>query len=564
MAMGKGGKPRVIVMTDISSLESGILEPDDAQSRVQYANPVIRGFAADPSICRVGEDYYLAVSSFEYFPGIPLFHSRDLVNWEQAGNAVGFDNAVCLDGAGESGGIWAPTIRYYEGKFYITAAMERTGGNAFGNFIISAGDIRGPWSEPAGVDIGGIDPSLFFEDGKAYYCTNDNSGEGRETIKLGVINPDTGEILEAFRPVWHGAGGGWTEAPHIYHIGEWYYLLCAEGGTAFGHHEVAARAKDIWGPYESCPYNPILTNRNDTGKQVLCCGHGDLTEDREGNWWMVFLGQRPVGGHLSQLGRETFLMPVVWRDGWPMGQGGKACILAGSLGNVPQRAPKAMEDSFETAEWPCQWRFVRNPNLPDYVRGDGRLLIRPFGGKPQALHMGGFVCVRQPDFEFRMEAWLDFSPGEEGEAAGLVIWLSHAFYYFFGVRRAEGKRMLFLERRMGDMDVIPWTEEIDRAEPHSGNICAKTQETGIGLVVKGGKEEYLFGVVMPESADGVIWKSSASARFLSTEMPARCFTGTMAGLYVESMEESGSPGIFSEFRIESGCGDAAAAKENRK
>lgn len=500
---------------------------------MEYQNPIIRGFNPDPSICRVGNDYYLVTSSFEYFPALPIFHSTDLVNWEQIGNCINFDNAIDLTKARESGGIWAPTIRYDNGIFYVTVAMEKLQENSFNNFIIHTNDIYGTWSNPVFVNIGGIDPSLFFEDQHAYYCTNDHKGEEEESIKLGIVNPKTGETLEEFRTIWHGEGGGWLEAPHIYHIGEWYYLLCAEGGTSFGHNAIVARAKDIWGPYLSCPSNPILTNRNDIKKQASCCGHGDLIEDSEGNWWMIHLGHRAGVTSLSALGRETFLTPVLWENEWPMIRDGRARIREDGPISAKQLPWKELIDNFTDTGWPCWWSFVRNPRLSHYERKNGRLTIWPFGNEPKEREIQGFLCTKQPDLSFTMSVNLEFLPEKEGEAAGLLALLKHDFYYFFGIHKKDGRIELFLKRRIDDLNIITWSEEI-----HTNTVK---------LMVEGTREDYTFYVLLPNGTK--IKKCSASAGFLSNSIAGRGFTGTMVGLYVENTQGNGTPAVFSDFEI---------------
>lgn len=500
----------------------------------EYQNPVLGGFHPDPSICRVGEDFYLAASSFEYFPGLPVYHSRDLVNWEQIGNAAGFQNAVDLSAVKESGGIWAPTIRYDNGTFFITAAMETDKPDQFGNFIIHAENPRGPWSAPVWVPVGGIDPSILFEDGKAYYCTNDRTGMPCETIKLGVVNPFTGEILEPFRPIWHGMGGGWLEAPHVYHIGEWYYCMCAEGGTSFGHHIVIGRSKNIWGPYEDCPHHPLLTNSNDTTKQVSCCGHGDLTEDAEGNWWMVLLGQRSGVLAMSPMGRETYLVPVFWKDGWPVVREGRVhAAEQGPLRNA-QCPWKSFEDDFSEEKWPLFWQFVRNPELKKYKRGQGSLVIYPSNAAPMKKNSGSLVCVRQPDLQFEMAVELEYEPLTERDSAGVMLYLAHNFRYCFGIRMNHGEKELFVLRIADDLVSVDY--------------CRKTTDKKVRLTVKGAKETYTF--LCRDEAGIMTDEKTVSARFLSTEVAGRCFTGTMIGLYASSEMEQGAKAVFSSFKIE--------------
>ncbi|MCM1182129.1 MAG: glycoside hydrolase family 43 protein [Roseburia sp.] len=329
-----------------------------------YKNPILRGMNPDPSICRVGADYYLVTSTFEYFPAIPVYHSHDLVNWTQIGNAVERPEQLPLEKAKASSGIWAPTIRYHNGKFYITATFD-----GVGNFIISSDCPEAGWSNPVWVAFDGIDPSMFFEDDRLYYCANDcgrkdADGEG---ISLAEINPLTGGLIGVVRRIWEGTGGGFLEAPHLYHIGSFYYLLSAEGGTNENHMITLARSRDIWGPYESCPANPILTNRNDTSKQISCVGHGDLADDTEGNLWLVHLGTRPIAG-LSHLGRETFLMPAALENGWlAVGQDRKSHMeVSTPLIKAAQDFPRRTYD-FSRDVIGCEWLFRRIPSPENYA-----------------------------------------------------------------------------------------------------------------------------------------------------------------------------------------------------
>lgn len=499
----------------------------------QYNNPIIRGFNPDPSICRVGDNYYLIVSSFEYFPGLPVYHSRDLVNWEQIGSCIDYTSSISIAHAKESGGIWAPTIRYHEGTYFVTAAMETKTANAFGNFIIHAKSPEGPWSDPVRIPIGGIDPSIMFEAGRAYYCTNDNTGVGRECIKLGVVDPFTGEIIEEFRPIWYGTGGGWLEAPHVYHIGEWYYCMCAEGGTSFGHSIVIGRSKSIYGPYESCPDNPILTNRNDTDKQACCCGHGDLVEDGNGNWWMVHLGHRSALVSLSQLGRETYLVPVSWENGWPVVRDGKAHAIESGPLLAAQRPWRSFLDDFKNKKWPEGWQFVRKPRMEFFERGEGRLVITPSNAAPKAFDAGSFVCIKQPDLDFKLSVTMSFKPQADGESAGIMLYLTHNFRYMFGIRMKKKKRELYVQRVLDDIV----------SEDYSVNL----NEERVKLNLTGNMAEYSFWA---EYADDIRTKTTVlSARFLSNGIVGRGFTGTMAGLFASSPSQKGTSAEFEAFKV---------------
>lgn len=498
---------------------------------MQYQNPIIRGFSPDPSICRVGEDYYLVNSSFEYFPGIPIYHSRDLVNWTQIGNCISWENPLPLTGVPESGGVWAPTIRYHEGYFFVTAAVEN-----YGNFIVSAPNPAGPWSEPCWIKIGGIDPSLFFEDGKAYYCTTDSMGEGREGIALGVVDPFTGQILEPFQVVWHGTGGGCLESPHIYHIGDWYYVLTAEGGTFFSHMITVGRSRRIGGPYEACPDNPILTNREDVSWQVLCTGHGDMVQDTNGNWWMVHLATRMARRTMSHLGRETFLTPFIWQEGWPVfAHNKKAQLLEeGPIARAPEKW-KGWSDDFADDKWNINWRMIRNPHMECYERGEGVLVLHPVLGNFEELDSPAFACVRQQDFELKLEVKLHLEAQKEGDEAGICVYHTHAFHYRFGLRQREGKTKLFVEKKAEDFRQTVYEQEIQNIR-------------NVHLVLTTDKLLYHFAMEMPNGSLQEI--ATASTRFLANEVVGRSFTGTMLGLYAAAKEDTRAAAEFREFAIE--------------
>ncbi|MBC8131905.1 MAG: glycoside hydrolase family 43 protein, partial [Deltaproteobacteria bacterium] len=286
-----------------------------------FTNPVIPGMHPDPSICRVGRDFYLVTSSFEYFPGVPLFHSRDLVNWEQIGHVLTRPSQVDLRRVRSSGGIYAPTIRFAHGRFYVVTTNVDGGGN----FLVTAARPDGPWSDPIWIDRAGIDPSLLF-DGRTVYYTRNGPGSDRDhpLIYQTTINPRTGKLAGPPRPVWSGLGGIWPEAPHLYKIGGWYYLLTAEGGTGYDHSIVVARSRLPGGPFEGCPRNPVLTHRGRPSHAIGATGHADLVQLSDGRWWAVMLGVRPVRRPVTgekqrhdvprdlrhHLGRETFLVPV--------------------------------------------------------------------------------------------------------------------------------------------------------------------------------------------------------------------------------------------------------------
>lgn len=279
--------------------------------------PVIPGFYPDPSICRVGDDYYLATSSFEYFPGVPIWHSRDLVAWEQIGHALTRRTQFRAGAGSQSGGVYAPTLRHHDGTFWLVT----TNVNDFeaGQVLVRTTDPAGPWSDPVFIsDALGIDPDLCWDGGVCFLTWRTMDPAAEHGILQAQVDLDTGALGPIY-PVWQGSGLFAPEGPHLYRIGEHWYMLLAEGGTERGHVVTAARAPHPWGPFEPCPWNPILTHRS-SGHPVQSTGHADLVQTAEGEWAAVYLGTRPRGftPGFHVLGRESFLAGIAWRDGWPV------------------------------------------------------------------------------------------------------------------------------------------------------------------------------------------------------------------------------------------------------
>ncbi len=483
---------------------------------MKYKNPIIKGFNPDPSIVRVGYDYYLVTSSFEYFPGIPIYHSTDLVNWTQIGNCIISADYLPYEKAKASGGMWAPTIRYNDGRFYVTATFE-----GYGNFIISSDDPAGEWTKPVKAGLGGIDPSILFDKGRAYYTTNERGSDGKEAISLVRIDVESGELLGDIRQIWNGTGGGFLEAPHLYHIGSWYYLLAAEGGTGFNHMATIARSREIWGPYESFSRNPVLTNRNDTTKRIACAGHGDLFSDTNGNWWMVHLATRPANNWLSHIGRETFLVPVAWEDGWPVaGVNCKSSLNPdGPLWNE-QRCVKSWQADFSRAEY-GSWLWLRKPVWDNYVFENGKLVLKPSTVKLTADEGSPtFMAVRHFDMECRLLVKLVFNTYKNNDEAGVVLYLSNEFFYKICKKRKDGRDYIIVAKCAGDFGQI-----IYKAVAGEGEITFK---------VEAYKELYKFYYAI----DGApyVYTGSAATRFLSCELAGKCFTGTLMGIYAQCDE----------------------------
>jgi xylan 1,4-beta-xylosidase len=273
-----------------------------------HRKPVVSGLRPDPSVCRVGEDYYMVNSTFEYSPGVPIRHSRDLVNWRLMGHCLTRPSQLPLDKCRASGGIFAPTIRYHRGRFYMVTTNIGGGGN----LIVHTDDPAGDWSEPVWLGLGGINPSLLFEDDTCYFTS---AGDG---MVIATIDPLTGEVIQGPVPFWRGNRGQYPEAQHLYKVKGRYYALLAERSAEYGHMVTVARGNTPRGPWEMNSKNPFLSHRS-MNSPIQATGHAELVQGHDGNWWMVFLGVRPVRcPPCYHLGRQTFLAPVTWERGWPV------------------------------------------------------------------------------------------------------------------------------------------------------------------------------------------------------------------------------------------------------
>ena len=494
---------------------------------MRYQNPILPGFHPDPSICRVGADYYMTVSSFEYFPGLPVYHSRDLVNWRQIGNALQRGEEFPLLTVGDSGGIWAPTIRHEGGVFYVTATLEK-----YGNFIVTATDPAGVWSAPVWLpEINGIDPSLYFEDGHAYYCTNGKLDESdpTEMITLCEVDIATGRVIGGRVPIWGGTEARFLEAPHVYRIGDWYYLLVAQGGTFFTHMANIARSRTLFGPYEGCPDNPILTNMCDPTWQVQCSGHADLFEDAQGNWWTVHLGTRLARRTMTHLGRETFLTPVTWADGWP--RCGKALLNPDGPLTAAQLPQPVFAPDLTCAAWEPQWIFLRRPDMANHRREDGGMTLLP-----TALTLRDktptFAGIRPHGFDNVTEADFDFDP-RPGDEAGLAVRLDCNFHITCTVGRDADTSARVLTLTLCAEDI---THEVARCILPGGEVR---------LRMIADREKYVF-IYEENGAEHRL--GQVSTRFVATEFQGRCFTGTVIGLYTTSREGCGTPMRVRRFR----------------
>lgn len=470
---------------------------------MKYRNPVVKGFYPDPSVCFADGKFYMVCSSFQYFPGVPLFESADLVNWTQTGHVLTRKSQVFLDKINSSGGVFAPTIRYNNGRFYMVTTNDTT----HKNFYVYTDDIYGEWSEPITVEQDGIDPSLLFDDGKAYFLSNgtDDSGEGG--VVQCEINIGTGEKLSPSKCIWKGSGGRFLESPHMYKIGDRYYLMAAEGGTEYGHMITYARSKSVWGEFENYPRNPVLTNRNKAPYIIQGIGHGDLIQNTDGNWYILSLGFRQMHMWMAyhHLGREVFLTPVKFgQDGWfTAGNDGTTDESYEIPGDFAQTEKRRY--GFDNMKWDIDWVYLRHPHEENYELSADGAVLHGTDITLDDVDSPTFIGTRQRDFCFTLSAEVSVDCGE----GGVTLYMCENEHYDIAVRKSENGFEAVLKLNIGGI------KHIQTAIPlTSGNAR---------LTVKADNLSYSF------YANGE-YLGNASAKYLSSEV-ANGFTGVVTGLY---------------------------------
>ncbi|MEN2402505.1 glycoside hydrolase family 43 protein [Flavobacterium sp. MC2016-06] len=518
-----------------------------SKSDSEYYNPILAGFYPDPSICRVGDKFYLVNSSFCYFPGLPISESTDLVNWKQIGNAITRPEQGDFNNSSLSRGMFAPTIRYHKGIFYVIC----TNVSGVGNFIVTAKNPAGPWSNPIALpNVKGIDPDLFFdEDGKAYITHNGpppnnvSVHDGHRAIYMfeyDVANKKTvgeaklvinGGTDMAIKPVW-------IEGPHVIKKAGYYYLICAQGGTGFNHSEVVFRSKNIFGPYESYANNPIMTQKNldpNRKNEVSTTGHADFVELPNGDWWTVFLGCRPYGMDLYNTGRETFMMPVEWKNNWPEIVGGNQPIpMINKRPNLPLSKEKTeplsgnftSHDDFTSDKLDLKWSFIRTPLEKWYDLKGGKLAIK---ARKESIHTEtnfSFIGRRQQHLKFEASTKLEFTTTDTLQAAGLVAFQNEKHFLLIGKRlNANNKQEVFLEKAAikndnGKSEIIAKSE-----------INSKAKE--LYLKIEGRARFYDFYYKTSSKGEWILLAKDIDGVILSTK-EAGGFVGTYLAMYASS------------------------------
>jgi beta-xylosidase len=522
----------------------------------QLLNPILPGFYPDPSICRVGDDFYMITSSFSLFPGVPIFHSTDLANWEQIGHILDRTSQLHTTADHMTAGIMAPTLRYHNGTFY----MITTNVSDKWNFIVTATDPKGPWSDPYWIEgCPGIDASLFFDDDGKVYITgtrgevSHDGTHGSQVIWIGEIDLVNMQLVGEKKTIWGGAltNCASPEAPHLYKKDGYYYLMIAEGGTEHFHAVTIARAKNIFDYYEGYAGNPILTHRH-LGKQYPICnvGHADFVELKNGEWYAVMLASRLIEGYHKNLGRETFIAPVVWEEGWPVISPGTGKVEwsypAPELPATTQK-PSAVRDDFEGEKLGMDWVFFGTPYEHFHTLLDSKLSLKllPRSMSPELRKIDlsatktdksapslSFIGRRQLHANFRISVSMRFDALSENETAGLVVMQASNHQFRFERSMEKGQQILSLIQCTSELTGYPH-------QPHFKGITteselAKTVVDGgdiiLSIIAEGQDYSFYYGKV-DESL--TLLYENADARNINPEIVGG-MVGTMLGMFASS------------------------------
>lgn len=512
-----------------------------AQSIV-LTNPILSGFYPDPSVIRVGTDYYLVNSTFSYFPGIPVFHSKDLKSWKQIGNVISRPSQMNFLGDRMTRGLFAPAIEHHNGTYYVTCTLI----DRKGNFVVTAKNPAGPWSDPVFLpEVKGIDPSLFFEGDKAYVVYNSDPPDnkplysGHRSIKIIELDPQTlrtvgepkilvnGGVDLSKQPVW-------IEGPHLMKRGNWHYLYAAEGGTSVNHTEVVFRGKSPWGPFVPYEKNPILSQRElpqDRKDPITSAGHAQFVDGPDGKTYAIFLAVRPYEGNHYNTGRETFIVPVEWKDEWPVtvpGPGGVQYSYPANFPEVRQKDARPQSGNFGyTLTFERQLDpallFMRTVDSSSFSMSKANGLTLKL--KPETVAETGnpaFVGKRQQHMYGSAETELSFTAKAAHESAGLVVFQDEKHFYYLCKSVAQGQPVVQLFKSTDE----PKKPELLAQAP------LKAAAGKVQLRIQAAGATYGFAY----SENGKTWttlKDNVDARFLSTQT-AGGFIGCLYGMYATS------------------------------
>ncbi|PRY06441.1 glycoside hydrolase family 43 protein [Kineococcus rhizosphaerae] len=507
-----------------------------------YRNPVVRGVSPDPSVVRVGDDYYLANSTFDLMPGVTIRHSTDLLNWRTIGHAITRPEQYRRDSQDGPVVLFAPTLRHHDGVFYLACTNAVRGQ---GNFIVRTTDPTGEWSDALWIDDEGFDPSLFRDhDGIWYYTrrTLQFGPEGLGPLVQATIDLETGQLgplREITAP--HGFSSNDIEGPHLFTRDGWYYLCSAEGGSWKGHMQTIARSRSVWGPFEPAPHNPILTHRHRVAHPIQTLGHAELVDAPDGSAWALALGTRhPRMAQHHALGRETFLLPVRWENGWPyVGDGGTTELHV--EGTRPPSGPAAAREVPDTL-WSRGWKTIGAPAAGlDAAATDARIEM-PVGRDPRTSGPGPVGALLLPQTEYDQRLSVTLADLQPGSIAGVAAYADRQHCYALTVAvDATGDRTASLSRTVDDFNTL---ETVLLPSEGVLTLSVDAHETSYTFVVRAGHQkshEFAGLGARLLSAETAQWFTNVSFALLALEAPKqetgeRGVTITFADVTVVDLE----------------------------
>ncbi|WP_329341673.1 glycoside hydrolase family 43 protein [Streptomyces sp. NBC_00663] len=521
-------------------------------------NPVLRGFEPDPVILRVGDDHYIATSTFEWYPGVRIHHSRDLVNWRALGGVLDSRRLLDLTGVPDSGGIWAPGLSYADGLFHLVFTVVDTyaeGWKDLPNYVTTAPSIEGPWSDPVPLHGRGFDVSLFHDDDDG----DDDDGDGRSWllnmrfdwrperesfagIEIQEYDRERQLLVGEPRMISVGTAAGVAEGPHLYKKDGWYYLVHAEGGTGYEHGAAVARSRDLFGPYEPDPDGPLMTARHDPSLELQKAGHCSFVRTATGQWYAAHIAARPdTERGRCVLGRETALQPVTWTDdGWPRIAGGVPAVTvpAPALPAAPVPA-EPVTDRFERLG--PHWSTLRRPATPDWIRPlPGRLRIHG-GQSPAGRRTPSLVARRVTTSRCSFETRLTFTPRTPDHLAGLTGYYNTRNWHYLYVTADDGGAPLLtaLSCAAGQLTAHPVAVPLEAERP----VVLRAELDGPVL-------RFSYGIegaglrTLPLDLDATVLSDEHADEFHEGQLRVLGFTGAMLGLWVQDLDGAGVYGDF--------------------
>ncbi|MEV0614030.1 glycoside hydrolase family 43 protein [Nonomuraea sp. NPDC050404] len=496
-------------------------------------NPVLPGFHPDPSFLRVGDDYYLATSTFEWYPGVRIHHSRDLVNWRPLGGVLNERRLLDLSGVPDSGGVWAPDLTYANGLFHLVYSVMDHYAHGYkdvANYLVTAPAIEGPWSDPVRLPGRGFDAALFHDEDGASYLLNmvfdSRPGGGFSGIELQPLAGDAPpRLILDNRSV--------TEGPHVYRIDGWYYLMVAEGGTGYEHCVSVLRSRSLEGPYEDDPAGPMLTSRHDPGLELQKAGHGSLVRTKGGEWYLAHLVARPHSPRgRCVLGRESAIQRVEWTDGWPR--------VAGGVPAVEVPAPALPPHPWQETEQ--EWSTLRRPATPDWVRFDGGQVTINGGQSPYGRRAPSLVARRVTAERCTFAANVTFEPVSVHQSAGITAYYNSRNWYHLAL--TTGGLVLTGSDR-GHRTV---------------HFTAEVTPTRLGLELDGPVLRFSYdGATVPVELDATVLSDENAEEFVEGLVRSFGFTGAFVGLWVQDLAAEGCQATFTDCQLADADADADAA-----